>query len=215
MLEKYLQYAKEYFIQYGGYNHPDPRYNFRSKYEHTLRVLKWCNILKNDGIFVNTDILYAAAIFHDIGYGASIEKSLHAEKSACIFEEYARMQHMDTKFSEAVSYLIRMHSRKELLNAPNTPQELIILLEADLLDEEGALRVIWYCASKAIQGADRYSDFVDFIRMGSDKRLENPMVTPLAKKLWEQKCNLVNDFIEKLSDDIDVSLEEIGTNKYK
>ena len=122
------------------------------------------------------------------------------------------MQHMDTKFSEAVSYLIRMHSRKELLNDPDTPHELIILMEADLLDEEGALRVIWYCASKAIQGADRYSDFVDFIRMGSDKRLENPMVTPLARKLWDQKCNLVNDFLEKLSDDIDMSFEELGTN---
>ena len=63
MLEKYLQYAKEYFIQYGGYNHPDSRYNFRSKYEHTLRVLKWCNVLKNDGTSVNTDIFILQQFF--------------------------------------------------------------------------------------------------------------------------------------------------------
>ena len=206
MYKQYLQYVKDYFLQYGGYYHPDHRYNFRSKYEHTLRVLRWCQVLKEDIKPINEDILYTAALFHDVGYGESLDKSMHALKSACVFDEYAKQQHMDLQFSNTVSYLIRMHSNKELLSRLDTMPELIILMEADLLDEEGALRIIWYCATKAIQGADKYSDFKEFIQSGSDKRLINPMITPLAKSIWDEKNTLVNQFLEKLSTDIDINL---------
>jgi len=206
MYKQYLQYAKDYFLQYGGYYHPDHRYNFRSKYEHTVRVLQWCNILKEDIADIDTNILFTAAIFHDLGYSECAGKSSHAEKSANIFEKYAKEQQLEAEFVEAVSYLIKMHSNKELLYEPETKPELIILMEADLLDEEGALRVIWYCATKAIEQADRYADFYDFIQMGSDKRLKNPMITPLANKIWDKKINLVNDFMKELSSDIDMEL---------
>lgn len=206
MYKQYLQYVKDYFLQHGGYDHPDPKFNFRSKYEHTIRVLRWCNVLLEDFPSVNVDVLYTAAIFHDVGYGENEEKSMHAEKSAYIFAEYAKEQQLDSKFAEQVTYLIKMHSNKELLKMPDTIPELIILMEADLLDEEGALRVIWYCATKAIWGADRYSDLMDFIQMGSNKRSKNPMVTPLAKKLWDEKAQLVNDFCEELSVDISTDL---------
>lgn len=207
MFEQYIQYVKDYFLQHGGYYHPDPRFNFRSKYEHTLRVLHWCKVLVADLPAINSEILYTAAIFHDVGYGNSEDKNFHAEKSADIFNEYAIQQKMDEAFAEQVTYLIKMHSNKELLKVQDTLPELVLLMEADLLDEEGALRVIWYCATKAIQGTDRYSDFYDFIQMGSRKRLDNPMVTPLAKKIWEQKIKLVDDFANELLFDINTDVE--------
>lgn len=204
MFQQYLQYVKDYLLQNGGYYPPNPQYNFRSKYEHTLRVLKWCKVLVEDIPLVNQEVLYTAAIFHDVGYGNGEDKSLHAEESARVFEEYAKEQNMDIAFAEQVTYLIKMHSNKELLNVPDAMPELVLLMEADLLDEEGALRVIWYCATKAIQGADSYFDIWDFIKMGSNKRLDNPMVTPIAKKLWDQKINLVNQFQEELLKDINI-----------
>ena len=216
MYEKYVQYIKEYFLQHGGYYHPDPRYNFRSKYEHTLRVLRWCKMLIEDLPGVNEELLYMAAIFHDVGYGESLDKSLHAEKSSAIFAEYAKQQNIDSEIAEKVAYLIKMHSNKEMLKLSDTLPELVLLMEADLLDEEGALRVIWYCAAKAIQGADHYMDFYDFIQRGSANRRENPMVTPLAKEIWEQKIKLVEDFSEELLFDIntDVEIQNGGTSCY-
>ena len=141
-----------------------------------------------------------------LGEFESEDKCQHAERSACIFAEYAQQQHLDENFAEQVTYLFKMHSNKELLNMQDTKPELIILMEADLLDEEGALRVIWYCATKAIQGADSYLEVADFIQMGSDKRQDNPMITPLAKEIWNKKIQFVNDFLTELRFDIDTDI---------
>ena len=202
MFEKYLDYVKNYLIQTNGYYPPDVMYRFRCKFDHIKRVLKWCKVLEDDLPEINKEALYTAAIFHDVGYGCK-GKNSHAITSAEIFAEYARDNRMDRDFAEMVTYMIKMHSNKELLGNPETMPELILLMEADLLDEEGALRVIWYCATKAIQGAESYLELRDFIQMGSDKRLENPMVTPIARKKWDEKICLVNSFMEELTSDID------------
>lgn len=142
--------------------------------------------------------MYTTAIFHDVGYGERLDKSMHAEKSAAVFEEYAKQQNIGPKIAEKIAYLIKMHSNKEMLRLSDTLPELVLLMEADLMDEEGVLRVIWYCATKAIQGADHYKDFYDFIQRGSEKRRENPMVTPLAKEIWERKIEMVDGFAREL-----------------
>ena len=132
---------------------------------------------------------------------------MHAEKSAALFVEYAKQQNIDPEIAEKTAYLIKMRSNKEMLMLSDTLPELVLLMEADLLDEEGALRVIWYCATKAIQGADRYGDFYDFIQRGSEKRRENPMVTPLAREIWERKVEMVDEFMRELSNDIEMRIE--------
>lgn len=206
MYTRHLQYVKDYLIKNGGYYPPNPQYNFRCKYEHTLRVLHWCKILAEENHAVDKEILYLAAIFHDIAYSGNGNNSNHAEKSANVFYEYAKENDMDSTLTEKVVYLIKLHSNKELLQESSTLPELIILMEADLLDEEGALRIIWYCATKGIQGANSYRDLYDYIQMGTDKRLTNPMVTPLARKIWEDKYNFVNEFSKELLFDIDTNV---------
>lgn len=206
MFKSQLRYLKEYLLKNGGYYPSNPQYNFRSKYEHTLRVLRWCNVLVKEFPSVDEEVLYTAAIFHDIGYSGDKDNSQHAERSALIFAEFAEENHMDASVTEKIIYLIKMHSNKELLQESDLMPELILLMEADLLDEEGALRIIWYCATKGIQGADSYRDLYDFIQMGSDKRLTNPMVTPLARKIWEQKADFVNKFSGELLSDINTDI---------
>lgn len=158
---------------------------------------------------MNKEILYLAAIFHDVAYSGTGNNSNHAEKSANIFAEYARENNIDASLTEKIVYLIRMHSNKELLKEENLLPELIILMEADLLDEEGALRIIWYCATKGIQGANSYRDLYDYIQMGTNKRLTNPMITPLARKIWEDKFNFVNTFSQELLFDIDTDVSAL------
>lgn len=205
LYEEYFKYVKDYLTVHNGYVPPNPLMAFRSKYEHTVRVLGWAKRLAEGRKDVDTDVLYTAAIFHDIGYSNEGKES-HAERGAKAFYEYGIKTEMELSFIEKVKNLILLHSSKELLKEKDIPIELILLLEADLLDEEGVLRMIWYTLDKGISGAKSYEDVYQHIVMGNNKRLINPMVTEKAKYYWNEKQKLVEIFTKQLDDDITVDM---------
>ena len=61
---EYLAYVKEYLAQNGGIVSPNPRHPFRSRFQHTIRVLHWCSRLAEGVEGVDKEALYTAAIFH-------------------------------------------------------------------------------------------------------------------------------------------------------
>lgn len=152
---------------------------------------------------VDIDVLYTAAIFHDIGN--AINRESHAELGAKVFYEYGIKTGMDLPFIEKVKNLIFLHSSKELLNQKDTLIELIILIEADLLNEEGPLRMVWYTLDKGISGAQSYNDAYQHIVMGNNKRLVNPMITEKAKYYWNEKQKIAEAFTKQLEEDITVN----------
>lgn len=205
MYKEYLKYVKDYLTTHNGDVPPNHSMAFRSKYQHTLRVLGWAKRLAEGRTDINIEVLYTAAIFHDIG-NSDEDRKTHAKRGADIFYEYGIKNRMDLSFIESVKNLIAFHSSKELLKEKNIPIELILLMEADLLDEEGALRMVWYTLDKAVSGANSYEDVYEHIVMGNNKRLVNPMVTEKAKYYWEEKQRLVEIFTKQLKDDIEVNL---------
>lgn len=204
MYEEYIKYVKDYLA--ADEKKLPPEMVYRSKIQHTMRVLGWARRLAEGRKDVDTDALYTAAIFHDIGcvYG---NKKIHAERGAEIFYEYGMKMKMKPEFIEKVKTMIYNHSSKNLLKEKDTPIELILLMEADLLDEEGALRMIWYCVDKAVNGMQSYEDVYKHIVMGNNKRLINPMVTDKAKYYWNQKQKIALDFTKQLKDDITVDMD--------
>lgn len=92
-----------------------------------------------------------------------------------------------------------------MLKETKIPIELILLIESDLLDEEGALRMVWYTLDKGIGGTKSYEDVYNHIVMGNNKRLVNPLVTEKAKYYWDEKQKIVGAFTKQLEDDIKVS----------
>ncbi|MDT8715362.1 HD domain-containing protein [Clostridium sp. 19966] len=205
LYEEHLKYVKEYLIAHDGEVPPNPFMEFKSKYQHTLRVFGWAKRLAEGRKDVDIEALYTAAIFHDIGYSSEGKKS-HSERGAKAFYEYGIKSGMDLSFIEKVKNLIYLHSSKELLKEKDTPIELMLLLEADLLDEEGALRMVWYTLDKGINGANSYEDVYEHIVMGNNKRLVNSMVTEKAKYYWNEKQKLVEIFTRELKDDITVDI---------
>lgn len=205
MYKEYLKYVKDYLTTHNGDVPPNHSMAFRSKYQHTLRVLGWVKRLAEGRTDINIEVLYTAAIFHDIG-NSDEDRKAHAKRGADIFYEYGIKNKMDLSFIESVKNLISFHSFKELLKEKDIPIELILLMEADLLDEEGALRMVWYTLDKAVSGANSYEDIYEHIVMGNNKRLMNPMVTEKAKYYWEEKQRLVETFTKQLKDDIEVNL---------
>lgn len=198
---KYLSYVKEYLIENNGIESPNPLHPFRSRFQHTIRVLHWCERLAEGMDTVDKEVLYTAAAFHDIGY-QNRDNERHAERSAKAFHTYACVQQMEESFREKVEYLIKMHSNKELMKEPDSSLEMILLMEADLLDEEGTMGIVWDCMVMGNVHASSYAKAYYHIMESSNKKEPNPMVTEKAKKIWDGKKRLVSEFARVLENDL-------------
>lgn len=178
----------------------NPHHQFRDRYMHSYRVYKWAQRLAKEYPNCNLDVLYTASIFHDVGY--AIDKHNHAFYSAKIFKAYAADNNLDKELVEKASYVIMNHSDKSLLKTSDNI-ELILLLEADLLDEEGSLGILWDLMAYGSDGADTYYLALDEISKHSAHILSQDfMVTPLAKMYWNKKKELVKNFIESIRQDL-------------
>lgn len=174
---------------------------FRNRYTHIVRVYKWCLRLLPDFPLCNKDVLLTSAIFHDVGY-VNGQKN-HADTSATIFKKYAVENGFADDFIDLVYYNIKNHSNKSLLNDSNTNKELILLLEADLLDEEGILGIVWDLLAEGRRNPSSYNDAIKSLLNHSGHILnQDYMVTPIAKKYWNEKKNDVKNFINGLKNDL-------------
>ena len=201
-----LEFVKQQLEKNGG--EVSPFGVFRKRSEHIKRVFMWAERLADEITSINREALMVAAIFHDVGYGAMVETERHAEYSAKICEEYLYNHGFNPNFIEFVTFLVRNHSRKELLMQEDTPIELIVLMEADLLDETGALSIVWDCMSKGSQKEQKFEKTYEHIKKYSARILErNPMVTSPAKRFWEDKQKLVKEFMGHLACDLGIEDE--------
>jgi len=180
----------------------DKRHNlsFRNRYEHSIRVFKWVKRLSIDYDNFDYDIALTAALFHDVGYAYG--KVEHHIGSSKIFLKYAKENNFDEEFIDKVNYIILNHSNKGMLKDSKNP-EFIIVLEADLLDEEGSLGIVWDLLAAGQKNAMSYLDAIDEIKKHSIHILSQDfMKTPTAIKIWDEKKNLVKDFVSQLYEDL-------------
>ena len=183
-----LEYVKKYLEEHGGELDTNVNTRFRSRIRHIRRVLKWIERLLDDETVenVNEKILYIATIYHDIGYDESGSDG-HAKRSSSIFMKRALELDLTTQEIERIAYVIENHSKKELIKE-DIPIELCLLMEADILDEIGAMGIMWDCMIMGARGAQSYNKTIDHIKIGYNKLANNnPMKTKKAAMYWEQK----------------------------
>lgn len=201
-----LEFVRETLYTNGSDKKNKEFQTFRSRFNHTKRVLKWCERLKQEcNIAVNEYVLYVSAIFHDIGYAKSNDDSLipHAEASGYLFNEYCKEHNV--LFSSDIEKNIRLHSNKELLRNQEISIELRLLMEADLLDETGALSIMFDCMSSGERHLESYEAAYNRICKFSCKILEdNPMVTLGGIKIWREKQEIVRSFVRSLEIDLNI-----------
>lgn len=177
------------------------KFCFRNRFTHIKRVYRWAKILLEDYPNCNQEVVLISAIFHDVGYAYG--KVNHALNSAKIFIEYAEDKDFNEDLKRTISNNISLHSNKELLNDPNTPIELILLLEADLLDEEGALGIVWDLLAEGGRMPDSYDLGLKSIFEHSAHIFKQDfMVTKKAREIWEKKKSLVRNFVSELENDL-------------
>lgn len=182
-------------------------FRFRKRTEHIKRVFMWARRLVDSEKSVNREAVLVSAIFHDVGYALTEDSTKHAENSANLCKEYLNDNGFDTEFTDFVVYLVKNHSNKELMTSKDTPLELILLMEADLLDETGALSIIWDCMMEGAQEIQTFENTYDHILNYSYKAsTKDPMITAKGKEFWEGKRKLVQEFVTQLSYDLGLKI---------
>ncbi len=128
---------------------------------------------------------------------------MHAQHSAEIFANRASQYAIDPATARLAQTLILEHSNKRRMKEENTPMELILLMEADLLDETGALSIIWDSMAEGGCKEQSFERTFRHIRAYTHMTLAaNPMITPRAKHYWQEKQALVAEFLRQLEQDL-------------
>jgi len=193
------------YLEVHNANSDDRGFTFRKRSDHMWRVFIWVNRLIEDCTEnINKEALLIAALFHDMG--RYISHCDHANQSAFLFHDYAVSKNYDVSRTEFIEYLIRNHDNKELLLSAETPLELIYLIESDMLDETGALFIVWMCMSYGFLPDKTYIDTYKLLLSCKETDLSyNPMKTIKARKIWEDKQKLITDFIKQLEYDLAIN----------
>lgn len=193
-----FQFVKKMFDEC---NRHKEKYGFRNKLEHTERVYLLANrLLKYEE--ADKGVVLTATIFHDVGYLYSHKE--HTKYSAEICKQYLQDNNYNTDFIKKVVDIIANHGNKELLFNPNTSMEQILLIEADCLDESGALSILRDTLSEGSSSEKSYKKTYE--RLCERSIMKNPdsfnCVTETAKNIWLEKQELYMGFIDNLKKDL-------------
>ena len=200
--EDMLEYVHHTLIEHKGIRSHKPQLYFRNRFEHIKRVYGWAKRIMEGVENCDETIVLTAAIFHDCGYTNGSKES-HAKLGANLFLDYATEHGFDKEFMETVYSMIFHHSNKDLLQEKDTSIEMVVLLEADLIDEEGALGVVFDLLAEGYKCPDSYNSVFNEIMIHSAHILnQNYMVTSIAKEIWEQKKKFIEQFIHDLKCDL-------------
>lgn len=142
-----IDFVKEHSTENGRPN----QYAFRSRFEHTMRVYRWAIRLQAK-LGGNLDVIVLAALLHDVGWE---EGRPHPEVSAEIAVEYLDSIGIDPETIRKVGEIIMVHEEKDG-DGKNLSLECKIVMDADLLDEVGAIEVLWDAMATASEDDPSY-----------------------------------------------------------
>ncbi|MBO4749992.1 MAG: HD domain-containing protein [Lachnospiraceae bacterium] len=180
-----------------------------SRFDHTKRVLAWALRLydrseRKDAI--RLDELIIATIFHDVGRSVSeIQKIPHAQAGVPITKTYLEKMGYDAEKIEYICSLVAQHSDKKRMKEEGLDAGLLMLMEADLMDDMGALGIVMDCMitearNPNAQFLDCYKHIESYtLRMQEE---ENPMTSPEGIAFWDEKTKLTRAFMDALKQDI-------------
>lgn len=178
------------------------------RFEHTKRVLGWAKRLYDaaadkDGL--RYEELITAAIFHDVGRNFTDKvNTSHAKAGVPITREYLLSHGFSPERTEYICSLVGAHSDKYRMREENLDKNLLLLMEADLLDDMGAQGIVMDCMITERRNPQAgFFDCLDHItRFTYRQQQNNPMVSPEGRRFWEEKTRIVEEFVTALRKDL-------------
>ena len=200
-----ISYVKSRLAAYDATENPILKIR-HSRFEHTMRVFQWMKKLYAaypDQEHLDLEVLSIATLFHDVGYCDAENIKNHAETSATCCREYLESKKYPLEKTDFVCDLIRRHSNKELLHE-DIPGELILLLEADLLDDSGAQGLVLDVWLEVARKKDvSFQSILEHMEKYTLAMMQhNPMRTAEGLKIWNEKKMLSEAFVQAYKEDI-------------
>lgn len=195
MYEKMIEYVKNHLNK--NVSKSEKEAPFRDNFDHTMRVYEWARRI-NAVEKADTQVVEVAAIFHDVGKGIGRDES-HAETSADICKKYLKDRDFNKQIIERVVRCVKVHSSKEI-PAHELGLEERVLMDADLLDEVGALCVLWEGMIQGTKEKPSYYKAYDNLVDHYQKREEELglLKTGEGKRLYEERLAFLKLYIENL-----------------
>ena len=179
-----------------------------SRFEHTKRVLGWAKRLYDatpDKTGLRYEDLMIAAIFHDVGRAVSARTGEdHAKAGVPITKNWLLSNGYDPARAEYISGLVGAHSGKWRMRDPATDRNLLMLMEADLLDDMGLLGIVMDTLIVRARNADAtfYDCYDHYEKYTHPMQHDCPVVTPEARAFWNEKTESTDRFVEQFRKDI-------------
>lgn len=200
-----IQYVKEKLLHYDEAQRDGQNVVPYHRFEHTMRVYHWMQVLYDSypqKEQIDIEALSIATIFHDIGYCEVENIHNHAEGSARYCREYLEQKDYPPAKIDFICDLIARHSDKK--NMYDIPMELVLLREADLLDDTGAQGLVFDIWMETACNKDvSFESILKHMEKYTVHLMQvNPMRTEKAKEIWEEKRKLTEAFVNAYRKDL-------------
>lgn len=195
-----MNYAEviEYVKKMTTENGRPPKYPFRSRFEHTMRVYRWAIKLQSK-LGGDLDVIALAALLHDIGWD---EDRPHSEVGAELAVEYLDSIGVDPGIIKRVGEIIMIHEDKD--TEAELSLECKIVMDADLLDEVGAVSVLW--DAMATCGEDDPTYKKAYYRIKNYYRINKPKIrrckTDTARTEYTKRMQMLEGYIYQLEKEL-------------
>jgi len=189
-----IQYVKE---QTSNNNRPS-KYPFRDRFEHTMRVYRWAIKLQSK-LGGDIEIVSLAALLHDIGWDEN-EEIPHGDIGSQMAADFLVEMDYDPRKIGRICEIIRRHEDQDTTDELSL--ECQIVMDADLLDELGAIGVLWDAMATATTLGDEASYKKAYARIRQFYKINMPRrsraKTAEGKREYQKRMDFVQSFIAEL-----------------
>ena len=183
------------------------RFPFRRLADHCFRCFRWAQrISKVEG--GDADVAQVSALFHDIGKCVDNTREGHALAGAEICSDYLAGIACEPSKRDRIVSIVRHHI--EHCRGAESTLEARIESDADILDEIGAMTVLWDCMAQGAEEEQSYDIARDRIHRAYQALEEMPRSAFHTETGWRfflGRREYLGDFIRDLDFELGLALE--------
>jgi len=199
MQERISELVKEYIESH------DPigtklgaRFPFRRLYGHCVRCATWARRLAvAEG--ADVEVAEISALFHDVGKAVDSTVQGHAEVGADVCNEVLTSVGFDEEKKHRIVAIVRNHIHHA--SDDQASLEARVESDADLLDEVGALTVLWDAMAEGTASDCSYATAFERIAQAAEhlsSKGDNAYHTQSAKRIFNERTGFLQLFVDNL-----------------